>query len=105
MIEGVKMRSKAPGLIRSPAITAMFALFGLLPLAGCETPPSGVPTAADIRGLRPSGTVTMTQFFVSGTGGRERNPRLQGQELPVHAHPLAQWRRRPGHDASVGRGL
>ena len=27
----------------------------LLPLAGCEIPPSGIPTEASIRGLRPSG--------------------------------------------------
>ena len=61
------MRSD-PGLIRSKAFAAAIVLLSLLPLAGCETPPSGVPTAADIRGVRPSETVTMTQFFVSGTG-------------------------------------
>jgi hypothetical protein len=41
---------------------------GLLALAGCEIPPSGIPTAASIRGLKPSGTVTMTQAFLLGTG-------------------------------------
>jgi hypothetical protein len=61
------MRSD-PGVIRSKAFAAAIVLLSLLPLAGCETPPSGVPTAADIRGVRPSGRVTMTQFFVSGTG-------------------------------------
>jgi len=55
-------------IVRSPAIAAIIAFSGLLPLAGCEIPPSGIPTAAEIRGLKPSGTVTMTQFFVSGTG-------------------------------------
>jgi hypothetical protein len=40
----------------------------MLALAGCEIPPSGVPTEASIRGLKPSGAVTMTEFFVSGTG-------------------------------------
>jgi hypothetical protein len=61
------MRSKAR-LIGSPAIATIIALFILLPLAGCEVPPSGVPTEASIRGLKPSGKVTMTQVFVSGTG-------------------------------------
>jgi hypothetical protein len=61
------MRSD-PGVIRSKAFAAAIVLLSLLPLAGCETPPSGVPTAADIRGVRPSGRVKMTQFFVSGTG-------------------------------------
>ena len=37
-------------------------------LAACETPPSGIPTAQSIRGLKPSGKVTMTQAFVAGTG-------------------------------------
>jgi hypothetical protein len=59
------MRSR---LVRSRAIAAVFALASLLPLAGCEVPPSGVPTAASIRELKPSGTVTMTQAFVIGTG-------------------------------------
>ena len=61
------MRSAAR-LIRTKAFAAIVALLGLAPLAGCETPPSGVPSVADIRGVRPSGTVTMTQFFLSGTG-------------------------------------
>ncbi len=38
----------------SPSLAAL-ALIGLLPLAGCEIPPSGIPTAADIRGLKPVG--------------------------------------------------
>ena len=75
------MRSKA-GLIRSPAIAAIVAVFSLLPLAGCETPPSGVPTAADIRGLKPSGKVTMTQFFVSGTGVGSGTLAFKGRSYP-----------------------
>jgi hypothetical protein len=55
-------------LVRSPAIAAILTVLSLLPLAGCETPPSGIPTAASIRGLKPSGRVTMTQAFVSGAG-------------------------------------
>jgi hypothetical protein len=55
-------------LIRWRAIAAVFAVFDLLLLSGCEIPPSGIPTAASIRGLKPSGTVTMTQAFVSGVG-------------------------------------
>jgi hypothetical protein len=61
------MRSGAK-LIRSPAIAATFAILTLLALAGCTIPPSGIPTEANIRGLRPSGTVTMTQVFVSTSG-------------------------------------
>ena len=99
------MMCSDPSFIRSKAFAAAIALLSLLPLASCEIPPSVVPTAADIRGVRPSGTVTMTQFFVSGTGLRERNPHLQGQGLPVHADRLAQRRRRLGDDASVRRGL
>ena len=61
------MRSGA-NLIRSPAIAAISAIFCLLPLAGCQIPPSGIPTAASIRGFKASGSVTMTQAFVSGFG-------------------------------------
>ncbi len=49
-----------------PAIEGALALPSLLTLAGCETPPSGIPTAQSIRGLKPSGRVTMTQAFVAG---------------------------------------
>ena len=51
------------GLVRSGAIAALLA--SLPPLAGCAIPPSGIPTVASIRGLKPSGTVTMTQVFVA----------------------------------------
>jgi len=44
------------------------ALAALLTLAGCEVPPSEIPTAQDVRGLRPSGRVTLNETFVSGTG-------------------------------------
>jgi hypothetical protein len=46
----------------------MVAVLALLPLGGCQIPPSGIPTEASIRGLRPSGTVTMTQVFLSASG-------------------------------------
>jgi hypothetical protein len=75
------MRSKA-GLIRSKALAAIVACIGLAPLAGCEIPPSGVPTAADIRGLKPSGRVTMTQFFVSGTGVGSGTLTFKGRSYP-----------------------
>jgi hypothetical protein len=69
-------------LIRSKAFAASVAFIGLLPLAGCETPPSGVPTAADIRGLKPSGKVTMTQVFVSGTGVGSGTLTFSGRAYP-----------------------
>jgi hypothetical protein len=68
--------------IRSKALAASVALIGLAPLAGCETPPSGVPTATDIRGARPSGKVTMTQFFVSGTGVGSGTLAFRGRTYP-----------------------
>jgi hypothetical protein len=61
------MRSGA-SLISSRAFAALFACLGLLLLAACQIPPSGIPTAASIRGLKPSGRATMTQVFVAGTG-------------------------------------
>jgi hypothetical protein len=75
------MRSDAL-FIRSPAFATAIALMSLLTLAGCETPPSGVPTAADIRGLKPSGKVTITQFFVSGTGVGSGNLTFKGRTYP-----------------------
>jgi hypothetical protein len=61
------MRHNA-NLIRSRALAAAFACLCLLPLAACQIPPSGIPTAASIRGLKPSGKATMTQAFILGTG-------------------------------------
>ncbi len=52
----------------SGSIGIAAALAGLLALAGCAVPPTGIPTAQSIRGLKPSGRVTMTQAFVSATG-------------------------------------
>jgi hypothetical protein len=75
------MRSD-PSFFRSKAFLAAIALLNLLPLASCEIPPSGVPTAADIRGVRPSGTVTMTQFFVSGTGVGTGTLTFRGRTYP-----------------------
>jgi hypothetical protein len=51
-----------------PRSSIASAFIVILTLAGCATPPSGVPTAADIRGLKPSGAVTVNEFFVSGSG-------------------------------------
>jgi hypothetical protein len=68
--------------IRSKALAAIVAIFGLAPLAGCETPPSGVPSVADIRRVRPSGTVTMTQFFLSGTGIGSGTLAFKGRTYP-----------------------
>jgi hypothetical protein len=69
-------------LIRSRAIAAVFAISSLLPLAGCEIPPSGIPTAASIHGLRPSGAVTMTQAFVSGVGAGNGVLTFRGRSYP-----------------------
>jgi len=69
-------------LIGSKGLTAAFVLLGLLPLVGCEIPPSGVPTEASIRGLKPSGTVTMTQVFVSGTGIGSGTLTFKGRNYP-----------------------
>jgi hypothetical protein len=75
------MRSGAK-FIRSPPIAAIFAVLSLLLLAGCEIPPSGIPTAADIRGLRPSGTVTMTQVFLSASGAGGGTLTFRGRTYP-----------------------
>jgi hypothetical protein len=69
-------------LIRSRFIAATFAVSALLPLAGCAIPPSGIPTAADIRGLRPSGAVTMTQVFVSASGVGGGTLTFRGRSYP-----------------------
>ena len=75
------MRSGA-NFIRSPAIAAIFAIFCLLPLAGCQIPPSGIPTAASIRGFKASGSVTMTQAFVSGFGAGSGVLTFGGRSYP-----------------------
>ena len=58
------------------------AILGLLALAGCATPPAVVPTAADIRGMKPSGTVAMTQVFISGTGLGTGTLTFKGRQYP-----------------------
>jgi hypothetical protein len=68
-------------LMRARALAA-FAMIGLLPLGGCEIPPSGIPTEASVRGLKPSGHVTMTQFFVSGTGVGSGTLTFRGRNYP-----------------------
>jgi len=75
------MRSGAK-FIRSPAIAAILAVSALLPLAGCQIPPSGIPTEASIRGLKPSGTVTMTQVFLSASGVGGGTLTFRGQTYP-----------------------
>jgi hypothetical protein len=69
-------------LIRSRATAAVLAVFGLPSLTGCAIPPSGIPTAADIRGLRPSGAVTMTQVFVSASGVGGGTLAFRGRSYP-----------------------
>ena len=69
-------------LIRSPAAAAILTVLTLLPLAGCQIPPSGIPTEASIRGLRPSGTVTMTQVFLSSSGVGSGSLTFRGRTYP-----------------------
>jgi hypothetical protein len=69
-------------LIHSRAIAAIVAVFCLVPLAGCEIPPSGIPTEESIRGLRPSGCVTMTQVFVSASGVGNGTLTFRGRTYP-----------------------
>jgi hypothetical protein len=69
-------------LIGSRIIAAVLAISSLLPLAGCEIPPSGIPTAASIHGLRPSGYVTMNQAFVSGFGAGNGVLTFRGRSYP-----------------------
>src|SRR4029077_14568637 len=69
-------------LIRPPAAAAILTVLTLLPLAGCQIPPSGIPTEASIRGLRPSGTVTMTQVFLSSSGVGSGTLTFRGRTYP-----------------------
>jgi hypothetical protein len=69
-------------LLGSRAIATVLAILSLLPLAGCEIPPSGIPTEASIRGLRPSGTVTMNQAFLSGVGAGNGVLTFRGRSYP-----------------------
>ena len=61
---------------------AALALAALLSGAGCATPPFDVPTAQSVRGLKPSGKVTMTQVFVSGTGVGSGTLTFKGKSYP-----------------------
>jgi hypothetical protein len=69
-------------LTRSRFFTAILAALTLLPLAGCEIPPSGIPTEASIRGLRPSAYVTMNQAFLSGFGVGNGVLTFRGRSYP-----------------------
>jgi hypothetical protein len=73
------MRSR---LVRSRGVAAILALLSLAPLAGCAIPPSGIPTEASIRGLRPSGHVTMNQAFVAATGLGNGTLAFRGRTYP-----------------------
>ena len=64
------------GRLAAPALAA------LLVLAGCAIPPSEIPTAADIRGLKPSGRVTLNETFVSGTGVGGGTLAFKGRTYP-----------------------
>jgi hypothetical protein len=69
-------------LIRSPAAAAILTVLTLLSLAGCAIPPSGIPTEASIRGLRPTGTVTMTQVLLSSSGVGSGTLTFRGRTYP-----------------------
>jgi hypothetical protein len=69
-------------LIRPRLMAAILAVVSLMPLAGREIPPSGIPTEASIRGLGPSGQVTMTQAFVSGLGTGSGVLTFRGRSYP-----------------------
>lgn len=69
-------------LIRSRFMAAILAAFCLLPIAGCEIPPSGIPTEASIQGVRPSGAVTMNQAFLSGYGVGNGVLTFRGRSYP-----------------------
>jgi hypothetical protein len=60
----------------------ILAICCFLLLAGCEIPPSGIPTVASIHGLKPSGTVTMNQAFVSGVGAGNGVLTVRGRSYP-----------------------
>jgi hypothetical protein len=62
--------------------SAVAAALGLLGLAGCATPPAVIPTAADIHGLKTSGTVTMTQVFLAATGFGSGTLTFRGRSYP-----------------------
>ena len=68
---------KAHGLVGSAVALAVLSM-----LAGCATPPSGVPTAASIRGLEPSGHASVTEFFLSGTGVGGGTLTFRGKAYP-----------------------
>jgi len=76
------MRSAFRPIRRRPSIVAALALLSLLPLAGCAIPPSGIPSEASIRGLRPSGSVTMTQVFLSASGVGSGTLAFRGRAYP-----------------------
>ena len=61
---------------------ALAAFAALITLAGCATPPTGVPTAASVHGLKPSGAATVTEFFVSGSGVGRGTLTFRGRTYP-----------------------
>ena len=76
-------RLKGASVMKARASTfAAAALFGLALLAGCATPPAVVPTAADVRGLKPSGQVSLEEVFLSGAGLGRGALTFHGQKYP-----------------------
>ena len=76
------MRSAFTLIRPRPSVVAALALLSLLPLAGCAIPPSGIPSEASIRGLRPSAYVTMNEVFVSASGVGSGALTFRGRTYP-----------------------
>jgi hypothetical protein len=80
----------------SIGVGAPLAVAALLFLSGCETPPTEPPSARDIRDLKPSGTVTMAQEFLSRIRHRMRWLTSHGRTNPftlIAASPPRRVRR------------
>jgi hypothetical protein len=66
------------GLAAPPKVTLMAAM---LAMAGCSGM-MNTPTAQNIAGLSPSGSVTITEDFVTGVGGGSGTLEYQGRTYP-----------------------
>ncbi len=51
-------------------------------LVGCAEPPTAIPTLESVRGLKPSGAVTIGQLFIAGTGVGSGNLTFGGRTYP-----------------------
>ncbi len=69
-------------IVKSRFFAAAAAVLAVLALSGCATPPAVVPTAADVRGLKPSARVTLTEVFISGTGVGNGTLTFGGRRYP-----------------------